>query len=43
MKQEKILLVDDEEIILETVDDDLRKAGFNVVQANLALRSRTSS
>lgn len=34
MKQEKILLVDDEEIILETVGDDLRKAGFSVVQAN---------
>lgn len=43
MKQERILLVDDEEIILETVDDDLRKPGFNVVQANLALRSRASS
>ena len=34
MKQEKILLVDDEEIILETVGDDLREAGFNVVKAN---------
>ena len=34
MKQEKILLVDDEEIILETVGDDLREAGFSVVQAN---------
>lgn len=34
MKQEKILLVDDEEIILETVGDDLREAEFNVVQAN---------
>lgn len=34
MKHEKILLVDDEVIILETVGDDLREAGFNVVQAN---------
>ncbi len=34
MKQGKILLVDDEVIILETVGDDLREAGFNVVQAN---------
>jgi DNA-binding NtrC family response regulator len=32
--QEKILLVDDEEIILETIGDDLREAGFSVVQAN---------
>ena len=34
MKQESILLVDDEEIVLETMGDDLREAGFKVVQAN---------
>lgn len=30
---EKILLVDDEEIILETMGDDLREAGYDVSQA----------
>jgi len=34
MKRENILLIDDEEIILETVGDDLREAGLSVVQAN---------
>lgn len=34
MKQEKVLLVDDEVIILETVGDDLREAGYTVAQAN---------
>ncbi len=33
MKQERILLVDDEEIILETMGDDLREAGFDVIEA----------
>jgi DNA-binding response OmpR family regulator len=43
MMREKVLLVDDEEVIPETVNDNLREAGFNVVQANLAPLSRTSS
>ena len=30
---EKILLVDDEEIILETMGDDLREAGYEVSEA----------
>jgi len=30
---ERILLVDDEEIILETVGDDLREAGYEVSEA----------
>jgi two-component system response regulator GlrR len=34
MKPEKILLVDDEKIVLETVGDDLKEAGFSVVKAN---------
>lgn len=34
MTQGKILLVDDEEIVLETMSDDLREVGFNVVQAS---------
>ena len=33
MKQERILLVDDEEIVLETMGDDLREAGFDVIEA----------
>lgn len=37
MKQEKILLVDDEQIILETMGDDLREAGFDVVEARNGL------
>ncbi len=34
MKQDRILLVDDEEIVLETVGDDLREAGFDVTEAH---------
>jgi CheY-like chemotaxis protein len=34
MTQGKILLVDDEEIVLETMSDDLREVGFNVAQAS---------
>jgi DNA-binding NtrC family response regulator len=34
VKQEKILLIDDEKVILEVVGDDLKEAGFGVVQAN---------
>ena len=30
MRQDKILIVDDEEIILETMGDDLKEAGFDV-------------
>ncbi len=37
MKQEKILLVEDEQIILETMGDDLREAGFDVVEARNGL------
>jgi DNA-binding NtrC family response regulator len=33
MKQEKILIVDDEEIVLETMGDDLVEAGFDVKKA----------
>lgn len=33
MTQRTILLVDDEEIVLETMGDDLREAGFDVVEA----------
>ena len=33
MNQETILLVDDEEIVLETMGDDLREAGFDVIEA----------
>jgi len=36
MKRGKILLVDDEEIIPETVRDDLRESRFDVVQAKNA-------
>lgn len=34
MKKERILLVDDEELVLETMGDDLREAGFDVVEAS---------
>jgi len=33
MKQDRILLVDDEGIVLETMGDDLREAGFDVIEA----------
>ncbi|MDH5762246.1 MAG: response regulator [Nitrospinota bacterium] len=33
MRQEKILIVDDEEIVLETIGDDLIEAGFDVKKA----------
>ncbi len=33
MNQDRILLVDDEEIVLETMGDDLREAGFDVIEA----------
>ena len=34
MTQGKLLLVDDEESVLETMSDDLSEVGFNVVQAS---------
>jgi DNA-binding NtrC family response regulator len=37
MKQERILVVDDEKIIRETIKDDLMEAGYDVVEAHNGL------
>lgn len=37
MKQERILVVDDEKIIRETIKDELMEAGYDVVEAHNGL------
>jgi DNA-binding NtrC family response regulator len=37
MKQERILIVDDEAIVRETIKDDLMEAGYDVVEAHNGL------
>ena len=37
MKQERILVVDDEDIVRETIKDDLMEAGYDVVDARNGL------